>query len=987
MAAPAMAAPAMAAPAMAAPAMAAPAMAAGGPVPPVPRGIPLDPSQQMPAMGIPLPVSQQTPAPGEVVTVGEPVLQGVPAALERQLIAYRPRPDGAPAPAIYQAPPTRVPPMPAYYASQPSTPSAPEWRGVSGMRGRLNDAYAVAADGQAAYQGGGGLAAEDMVALLQTSSGWAGVASAQPPWWASNATRDASREIDDVDVEIDADAMGLERAGDMVRCRTTRGHAGMAVGRHRWHPQLLARAGDLPNAFRWSTDIEFALVAEQDRPAGVVTARDLRDLSVMAWQLDTVDNGNQGAEVTCELRGPGKNAIGEPLRFNFKKNACASCAALLRDHSFFLCGPPRAAAASETDGKALKVAGLSGGAPDELYLHPEMQEAKMSDAGRDKLQLILKLFTDQLRNRAASLLGGRAPGAELPRRFCRFASYGPPVTLDAAKTGLDKPLTLSVLPSDRERGAAAAHGTMLSACPVPATASTTIAAGTCPLLPPSEPAVPPHFPCDEELPKLVCAGMLGFPAKCISPMPKSYPGGGFELKLRLGTDDDDDTGEHNRVKECMDHKGCVKGQGAHQMPVRRTEVGGKVGGGELFIFSYVGGMKNPSSRLSLLCTSDNPEAVTLELDAAHVNGQEGAGGVADLDQQSGAFDASGDGWPSRASVGYVVSVKQGAPSLAGYVGAVVAPVSCTAESDDHSDHETRSFSVVVPTPCDGQKVPVATGAEAIGPPGDGFVAFAEDCSAPPPGSKPAAHTPGPARHGGGGAVDEEQRSGSSEPPPRMMRPDTRDMRQLPDAMPFHPAGVYPEHRPGEYEHTMPPSYQPFYPSKSPPKDAGDTCIPVKDLPIIRTQGPSKYLDDYCIPMRMVQFYQPDVWRMPDSMYGAAARMPSATAQPTNSPKAAAAQMHDDGKPGEGGSKGTRETEQQFVRRFFQANPAPPPMFSLPLPFSGSPKFPAFSSPDGKGAPPPDVPPPPPVTYPLGHLPRKVPALPMPELPAPQWPYG
>merc|ERR1712185_782129 len=104
------------------------------------------------------------------------------------------------------------------------------------MRGRPNDVYAVAANGQAAYQGGGGLAAEDMVALLQTSSGWAGVAAAQPPWWAGNATRDASREIDDVDVEIDADAMGLERAGDTVRCRTTRGHAGMAVGRHRWHP-------------------------------------------------------------------------------------------------------------------------------------------------------------------------------------------------------------------------------------------------------------------------------------------------------------------------------------------------------------------------------------------------------------------------------------------------------------------------------------------------------------------------------------------------------------------------------------------------------------------------------------------------------------------------------------------------------------------------------------------------------------------------------
>ena len=38
--------------------------------------------------------------------------------------------------------------------------------------------------------------------------------------------------------------------------------------------------------------------------------------------------------------------------------------------------------------------------------------------------------------------------------------------------------------------------------------------------------------------------------------------------------------------------------------------------------------------------------------------------------------------------------------------------------------------------------------------------------------------------------------------------------------------------------------------------------------------------------------------------------------------------------------------------FFVAQPAQPPQFSLPLPFSHAPRFPAFSSPDGKGAPPP-----------------------------------
>ena len=35
---------------------------------------------------------------------------------------------------------------------------------------------------------------------------------------------------------------------------------------------------------------------------------------------------------------------------------------------------------------------------------------------------------------------------------------------------------------------------------------------------------------------------------------------------------------------------------------------------------------------------------------------------------------------------------------------------------------------------------------------------------------------------------------------------------------------------------MPPRYQPFYPSRPPPRDAGDTCVPVKDLPIISPHG-------------------------------------------------------------------------------------------------------------------------------------------------------
>ena len=88
-----------------------------------------------------------------------------------------------------------------------------------------------------------------------------------------------------------------------------------------------------------------------------------------------------------------------------------------------------------------------------------------------------------------------------------------------------------------------------------------------------------------------------------------------------------------------------------------------------------------------------------------------------------------------------------------------------------------------------------------------------------------------------------------------------------------------------------------------------------------------------------------------------------------------------------GAPASQKAEGAFVRDFFRANYAPPPQFSLPLPFSGSPRMPAFSSPDGRGAPPPDVPPAPPVTYPLGHLPRKAPPLPMPELPPPQYPFG
>ena len=205
-------------------------------------------------------------------------------------------------------------------------------------------------------------------------------------------------------------------------------------------------------------------------------------------------------------------------------------------------------------------------------------------------------------------------------------------------------------------------------------------------------------------------------------------------------------------------------------------------------------------------------------------------------------------------------------------------------------------------------------------------------------------------------------------------------------MPFAPAGVYPPHAAREYEYTVPPRYAAYFPKQMAKAAAASACIPLRDLPIIRTQGPAKYLEDYCVPLALLHFYHPDVWRMHDTL-----RAPDATNTPGAGPREPPA-------PGAYGKRGVTsggsvpskqsssaaKAEQAFVRGFFQA--APPPQFQLPLPFSGSPKFPAFSSPDGRGAPPAGIPPPPSVTHPLGHLPQRAPPLLPPDISWAQWPY-
>ena len=92
-------------------------------------------------------------------------------------------------------------------------------------------------------------------------------------------------------------------------------------------------------------------------------------------------------------------------------------------------------------------------------------------------------------------------------------------------------------------------------------------------------------------------------------------------------------------------------------------MGGKAAGGELFVFSYNGEAKNPRSPLELSCTSRDEKVLTLQLDEQHVSAQTDAAGKPDVDTQSGTFDPNMETWPSRASVGYVITTLQGAQQL------------------------------------------------------------------------------------------------------------------------------------------------------------------------------------------------------------------------------------------------------------------------------------------------------------------------------------
>ncbi len=61
---------------------------------------------------------------------------------------------------------------------------------------------------------------------------------------------------------------------------------------------------------------------------------------------------------------------------------------------------------------------------------------------------------------------------------------------------------------------------------------------------------------------------------------------------------------------------------------------------------------------------------------------------------------------------------------------------------------------------------------------------------------------------------------------------------------------------------MPPEYHAFYPMAAPvigsptPAQQSDDCVPVRDLPYIRSLAPAKFQDDYCVPAKFLPFYKP-----------------------------------------------------------------------------------------------------------------------------------
>ena len=149
---------------------------------------------------------------------------------------------------------------------------------------------------------------------------------------------------------------------------------------------------------------------------------------------------------------------------------------------------------------------------------------------------------------------------------------------------------------------------------------------------------------------------------------------------------------------------------------------------------------------------------------------------------------------------------------------------------------------------------------------------------------------------------------------------------------------------------VPTVYRAFYPKGGPKTYAneqaiGDGCVPIKDLPYIRSLAPSKVQDDYCVPAKFLPYYHPDT-----------------------TPGMA--------QPSAGGAGGG---VQAIVSS---------PQFDLPMPYAHGPQFPAFRPPGPGEAtinPPPTIPLPAPADF-NGNA-RRTPAMPMPPLPPAMWPYG
>ena len=199
-----------------------------------------------------------------------------------------------------------------------------------------------------------------------------------------------------------------------------------------------------------------------------------------------------------------------------------------------------------------------------------------------------------------------------------------------------------------------------------------------------------------------------------------------------------------------------------------------------------------------------------------------------------------------------------------------------------------------------------------------------------------------------------------------------DVIRYPDQMPHVPHGIHPPKAAEALarSYSMPPRYQPFYLRKSSGADE-QTCIPLRDLPIIRTQGPSKYLDDACVPMSMVHAVL--ARHVADARHGD-------EAAPATRRRRRRSGRQERGAGAQGG-------RSAFVGDSFRANYAPPPQFSRRSP-----------SPARRGCPPPRRPTAAARRRPTCRRRRRSPTRSAtcrarrrrsrcPELPPPQYPFG